>query len=308
MSDTNVRRDYKDTMFRMLFKEKENLLSLYNALNKTSYTNTDDLEITTLESAVYMNYKNDVSFVFHSELLLYEHQSTINPNMPLRNLVYVSKVLRGITKNENLYGSALVKIPAPKFVIFYNGTDPQPERWMLRLSDAFESKESAQDKLPEESELSKQEQPNLELLVTAYNINFGYNPELMEACRLLKEYAQYVEQVRKYAKEMEFPSAVEQAVDYCIHNGILSDFLSKNRAEAIEMSIFEYDEEKHIKSEKALSYKEGIEKGIERGQERLDLLNKKLLEENRIDDLKRSIEDEAFRKKLYEKYHISLSK
>ncbi|MBD5515307.1 MAG: hypothetical protein HDR06_11890 [Lachnospiraceae bacterium] len=246
MNETNVQRNYKDTVFRMLFKERENLLSLYNALNGTAYTDVDSLEITTLENAVYMNYKNDISFVFDFELLLYEHQSTINPNMPLRDLLYVTRVLQGIIRGENLYSKMIVNIPTPKFVVFYNGTDFQPEQQVLRLSDAFEK---------------KQEQLALELIVVVYNINLGHNQKLLDACRLLKEYAQYVEQVRIFAKRMSFPEAVEKAVDYCIGNGILSDFLSKNRAEAIAMSIFEYDEEKHMKSEREEWREIGREEG-----------------------------------------------
>lgn len=245
-NEINVQRCYKDTMFRMLFKKKENLLSLYNAVNKTSYTEVDDLKITTLENAVYMNYKNDVSFVFNFELMLYEHQSTVNPNMPLRNLIYVTKVLQGLTKEENLYGSRLIRLPAPRFVIFYNGRDVQPKQQVMKLSDAF---------------IKKQEEPELEVTVKAYNINWGYNRELMESCVLLKEYAQYVEEVRKLAKRMPYEEAVEQAVDYCIRNDILAEFLSKNRAEAVAVSIFEYNEEQHLKSER----EEWLEKGIEQG-------------------------------------------
>ncbi len=106
---------------------------------------------------------------------------------------------------------------------------------------------------------------DLELMVTVYNINLGYNHNIMEGCQILKEYAQYVSQVRKYAKEMAFPEAVETAVDYCINNRILADFLARNRAEAIAVSIFEYDEEKHIRNEKELSYQEGRKSGIETG-------------------------------------------
>ena len=260
MTETHAQRNYKDTMFRMLFKEKENLLSLYNAVNKTSYTDVKELEITTLENAVYMNYKNDVSFVFGFELMLYEHQSTVNPNIPLRDLIYVTKVLQNITRNEILYSSGLIKLPAPRFVVFYNGTDPQPEEQILRLSDAFEK---------------KLEEPELELVVKIYNINSGYNRELMEACCLLKEYAQYVEQVRRFARQLPFQEAVEQAVDHCIRNGILADFLLKNRTEAIAVSIFEYDEEKHLKGERELAYKQGIEQGRQSGKiegEKLNLI------------------------------------
>ncbi|MBD5461473.1 MAG: hypothetical protein HDR24_00200 [Lachnospiraceae bacterium] len=292
MNETHVQRNYKDTMFRMLFKEKENLLSLYNAVNKTSYTDVGDLEITTLENAVYMNYKNDISFVFDFELMLYEHQSAVNPNMPLRNLIYVTKVLQNITRNETLYSTVIIRLPAPRFVVFYNGTDSQPGRQILRLSDAFEK---------------KMEKPELELTVSVYNINPGYNAELMEACHLLKEYAQYVEQVRKFSRKTFFPEAVEQAVDYCIRNGILADFLSKNRAEAIAVSIFEYDEEKHLKSERELAYKNGedagIEKGIvlgrEEGEKRFSELLQILMKAERNDDLSRAISDQHYREQLY---------
>ena len=224
MNNVKVQRNYKDTVFRMLFKDKENLLSLYNALNKTNYTDVNGLEITTLENAVYMNYKNDVSFVFDFELMLYEHQSTMNPNMPLRDLLYVTSILQKRIRTENLYGSKQIMIPSPRFVVFYNGVDSQPERQTLKLSDAYER---------------KQENPELELIVTVYNINCGYNEEIMDACKTLKEYAMYVEQVRTYAKQMPLAEAVEKAVDYCIKVGILSDFLRKNRAEVIMLSIFE---------------------------------------------------------------------
>ena len=246
MNETKVQRNYKDSIFRMLFKDKRNLLSLYNALNKTEYTDVGRLEITTLENAVYMNYKNDISFVFDFELMLYEHQSTVNPNMPLRDLLYVTSILQKRISAENLYGSKQVMIPNPRFVVFYNGTDFQPERQILKLSDAYEK---------------KQDDPELELTVTVYNINYGYNKEIMDACRTLKEYAMYVEQVRNYAKRMPLSEAVKKAVDHCIKTGILSEFLKKNRAEVIMLSIFEYDEEAHHK----LLYEEGMEAGMERG-------------------------------------------
>lgn len=284
MENTKVQRNYKDTMFRMVFKEKENLLSLYNALNKTAYTDVGDLEVTTLENAVYMNYKNDISFVFDFELMLYEHQSTVNSNMPLRDLLYVTRVLQGRVKNEDLYSSALIKIPAPRFVVFYNGTDTQPEQKVLTLSEAFEK---------------SQEQPELELIVTVYNVNRGYNPELMEACSVLKEYARYVELVRLFAKEMSFPEAVEKAVDYCIGNGILADFLTKNRSEAIAMSIFEYNEEQHMKSERNIWREEGRKEGRKEGEDSLAALLKILLDAGRIGDIDRALSDTIYREELY---------
>ena len=299
MKENKVQRNYKDTVFRMLFKEKENLLSLYNALNQTAYTDADRLEITTLENAVYMNYKNDISFVFDFELMLYEHQSTVNPNMPLRDLINVTKVLQGRIKGENLYGTALVRIPTPRFVIFYNGTDSCPERQILRLSDVFEK---------------QPEKPELELLVTVYNINWGYNPELMEACRLLKEYAQYVEQVRIFAKDMPFSDAVETAVEHCIQNGILEEFLTKNRAEAIAMSIFEYNEEQHLKSEREQAYQNGRDDGMaigrkegyREGESCFAHLLQILMDTGRSEDINRVITDQTYREQLYLENHLSL--
>lgn len=311
----HVQRNYKDTVFRMLFREKKNLLDLYNALNGTAYEETDGLEITTLENAVYMNYKNDISFVFDFELLLYEHQSTCNPNMPLRDLLYVTRVLQNRIKDENLYSKSLIKIPAPRFVVFYNGMDFQPEQQVLYLSDAFEK---------------KQDKPSLELTVIVYNINLGHNHELLEACRLLKEYAQYVAQVRTFAGTLPLSEAVEEAVNFCIDNGILSDFLLKNRAEAIAVSIFEYDEEKHMKSERKewreIGYREGHEEGhqegLEEGREKgrqegreegrqegreeglnagLDIL-KILMDTGNLQDVERAFSDSDYRKQLFQEY------
>ena len=253
MAENKVNRNYKDTVFRMLFQDRENLLSLYNAVNGTAYEDVDGLMITTLQDAVYMNYKNDVSFVFDFTLSIYEHQSTVNQNMPLRDLIYVSKVLQGQMKDQDIYSSRQIKLPTPKFVVFYNGTDEQPEKQTLRLSDAYEK---------------QLEEVELELTVTVYNINYGHNQKLLEACQTLKEYAQYVAAVREYAKEMPLSEAVESAVDSCIRQGILADFLRKNRAEAIEMSIFEYDEEKHLKSEREIWLAEGIEEGTRLGIEK----------------------------------------
>ncbi len=247
MTENKVNRNYKDTVFRMLFQDRKNLLSLYNAVNGTAYEDVDGLVITTLQDAVYMNYKNDVSFVFDFTLSIYEHQSTVNQNMPLRDLIYVSKVLQGQMKDQDIYSSRQIKLPTPKFVVFYNGTDEQPEKQTLRLSDAYEK---------------RLEEVELELTVTVYNINYGHNQKLLEACQTLKEYAQYVAVVREYAKEMPLAEAVESAVDSCIRQGILADFLRKNRAEAIEMSIFEYDEEKHLKSEREIWITEGKQLGI----------------------------------------------
>lgn len=213
-----VNRNYKDTIFRMLFSDRENLLSLYNAINGTSYDNPEELEIVTLENAIYMGMKNDLAFIIDTNLFLYEHQSTYTPNMPLRDLFYISAEYQKLVNQKSLYSSALQKIPAPNFIVFYNGMDKKEDRWENCLSEAYENLFG---------------EPKLELKVVTLNINEGRNHELLEQCQTLREYAAYVALVRKYAKSMELEAAVEKAVDKCIHDGILEEFLQRNRAEVI---------------------------------------------------------------------------
>lgn len=241
-----VRRDYKDTIFFMLCRDKARLLRIYNAVNGTNYTNEEDLEITTLENAIYLNMKNDVSFILDFQLNLYEHQSTVNPNMPLRDLFYVSKVLQKLVRDNNLYGSAIVKIPTPRFIVFYNGTQKQPERREYRLSDAF---------------IKQTKEPQLELIVTMININQGKNRQLLTDCQDLREYSMYIEKVRYYATIMPIESAVDRAVNECIEEGILAEFLSENKAEVIAVSIFEYKEELYYAGLRQEGYERGVTEG-----------------------------------------------
>ena len=121
-------RQYKDTVFRMLFSEKENLLSLYNAVTGSHYQNAEALKIVTLENAIYMGMKNDLAFMLETNIYLYEHQSTINPNIPLRDLIYIGIEYQQYLNDKSLYSSKLQKIPAPKFMVFYNGTDDVEDR------------------------------------------------------------------------------------------------------------------------------------------------------------------------------------
>ncbi len=242
-----VNRNYKDTVFRMLFSDRKNLLSLYNAVNSRDYTNPDDLEIVTLENAIYMGMKNDLAFIIDTNLYLYEHQSTYNPNMPLRDLFYISSEYQKMLDQKSLYSSSLQKIPAPNFIELYNGTDTLSDFSEHRLSSAFENLSG---------------EPKLELIVTVLNINEGHNALLMEHCQTLKEYSQYVAKVRKYAAGMPLDQAVEYAVDECIKENILADFLRKNRAEVISMSIFEYDKEEEEKKLRKAEYEAGIQKGV----------------------------------------------
>ena len=241
-AERTVRREYKARLFEMVFSNKKELLGLYNAVNQTNYTNPEDLEINTLENAIYLSMHNDISFIIDSRLSLYEHQSTYSPNLPLRYLMYVSDLYSAMTKNSNLYGSKLVELPPPRFLIFYNGADARPEREELKLSDAFSIKE---------------EEPWLELRAIMLNINPGNNSEVVEACKTLKDYVEYTSRVRKYAENQSIEDAVEQAITECIKEGVLADFLTQYRAEAKKMSIYEYDEERQRRFDKEEGYAAG---------------------------------------------------
>ena len=252
-NEISVARNHKDRLFRMIFREKKELLSLYNAVNGTSYTNTEELEIVTLENAIYMNMKNDLAFIMDSYLNLYEHQSTYSPNMPLRDLFHIAKELQGQVNHRDLYRNKLIKIPTPRFLVFYNGSEEQAEKKYLRLSDAFQK---------------SMDDPDLELVVTMLNINLGKNRKLLEQCQTLKEYAIYVKKVRTYAKSMKVEEAVDRAVRECINEGILREFLLQNRKEAVEMSIFEYDEEAVFEIVRKDEYEKGLQEGLEKGIEK----------------------------------------
>lgn len=245
-----VNRTFKSTLFIMLFEDKKNLLELYNAITGKHYADPELLEINTLENAIYMSMKNDVSFLIDGRLSLYEHQSTKNPNLPLRFLFYISHLYSRLTVKENLYGETIVQIPAPEFLIFYNGKEKMPERQILKLSDMY----SVQDG-----------QPKLELEATLLNISGSNNQKLKEACRTLGEYAIYTDKIRAYTEEMELPEAVDRAMDECIREDVLREFLMKHRAEARAMSIFEYNQERHMQQEREA----GIEKGRRQGEEQL---------------------------------------
>ena len=209
-------RQYKDTVFRMLFSEKENLLSLYNAVTG--------------------------------------HQSTINPNIPLRDLIYIGIEYQQYLNDKSLYSSKLQKIPAPKFMVFYNGTDDVEDRMELKLSSAYEHLAG---------------EPDLELKVLMLNVNEGHNKELMEQCQTLKEYAIYVARVRKYASELNLNDAVERAITECIKEGILVEFLRKNRSEVKMVSILEYDKEWEEKKLRKAEYEAGKSDGIEIAEARM---------------------------------------
>ena len=248
-----VIRNYRDTLFRMLYRNKKRLLSLFNAVNGTQYDNPDDLTITTLEGVLYLGMKNDVSCIIDMMMQLYEHQSTVNPNMPLQNLFYVSDLLQKYIYEEgiDIYSRKQIKIPTPKFVVFYNGDEEQPERKEIHLSKAFSANTG---------------ETNMELVVLQININKGQNEELKAACKTLQEYAEFTERAREHRKEMELEDAIRTTIDECIRDGILKDFLLKNKAEVYHMCLYEFDVELHERVLREEEREEGRLEGIREGR------------------------------------------
>ena len=278
-------RQYKDRLWRMIFNNKEDLLQLYNAINHTDYQNPDDLEVNTLENVLYLSMKNDVSFLVGGTMNLYEHQSTFNPNMPLRGVFYFSRLYEGYVADNNLmiYHEKRVRLPNPKYIVFYNGTKNQPDSMELRLSDCFENTDN--------------EAPCLECTATMLNINYGHNQELMKHCRRLEEYSLFVQCVREYIQsEPSVEDALEKAIDTCINQDVLADFLKKHRAEVTNMILTTYDKDLYEKTLKEDAREEGLESGI--------LLAKYLFNDNRSKDLERASKDIEYQKKLLKEYGI----
>ena len=273
-----VNRTFKSTLFIMLFADRKNLLELYNAITGKHYADPELLEINTLENAIYMSMKNDVSFLIDGRLSPYEHQSTKNPNLPLRFLLYISHLYSRLTVKANLYGETIVRIPAPEFIIFYNGKDEMPERQLLKLSDMYSVKEK---------------RPKLELEATLLNISGTNNRKLKEACRTLRDYAIYTDKIRTYTETMELPEAVDRAINECIKEDVLRNFLMEYKAEARAMSIFEYDQERHMQQEREAGIEKGRRIGLAEGEEQLlrRQVQKKLAKGMNIADIAEALEE-----------------
>ena len=242
---------HKDRLFRRIFgseEYKENTLALYNALNNSSYENAENLEIKTIEDVIYIGMKNDLSFLIADYLNLYEQQSSYNPNMPVRGFMYYGKMYSGyITENRcNLYGRTLIKLPTPRYVVFYNGVEKRPAIEKLKLSDAF---------------LQRTETGEFEWTATMINLNYKDNESLLEKCKPLEDYTILIQKIQAYKRNMSVESAVNQAVEECIKEGRLEEFLIAHKGSVIEMCITEYNEDIFVNGIK--------EEGILEGQIRM---------------------------------------
>ncbi|MGP1577526.1 MAG: Rpn family recombination-promoting nuclease/putative transposase [Treponema sp.] len=251
-------RKYKDSVFVDLFSEdekaKENFLSLYNALHSSNLTATEHLKNIRLDQVLYMTFYNDVSYLVDNKIIvLAEHQSTINPNMPLRCLEYVSRLYETLFESKEKYSRKLLKIPAPEFYVFYNGGERLACNTILKLSDAF---------------IERTMEANLELTVKVININRQNRHPILENCQTMQEYSIFVETVRKW-KEIDLQKGFEKAVEECIENNILGEYLKRKTKEVINMLLAEYDYETDIAVQRAeereIAFAEGIEQGFSEG-------------------------------------------
>ena len=251
---TNVK--FKDRLFRIVFGAEENkkhLISLYNALNGTNFGESETLEITTLDDAIYIRMKNDISFIIASDLSLYEQQSTFNPNMPLRGFLYHGHLYEQYIKKMeyDIYGKALIKIPNPKYIVFYNGLDEKEDCIELKLSDAFIKSGSEKD---------------FEWTATMLNINQGHNKELMEKCAPLGEYSNFIALVRKHQESLSFDEAVDRAVTDAQAWPCIGPYLFKNRNEVRDVLLTEFDAELHDKATFEAGRAEGEASGLAKGR------------------------------------------
>lgn len=272
-------REYKSDVFSMLMEDKENALSLYNAMNDSHYTDADMVEMKTLDRGISLTVRNDAAFVVDACLSVYEHQSSVCPNMPVRCLIYFTNILERMIKDRNIFGRKLIKIPVPKFAVFYNGSEEQPEQYDLRLSDAFEK---------------KVDYPEIELVCRVYNINNGRNKELLEKCKVLKDYMTFVTYVREYHANQNYENlenAITRAISRCVEENILADFLKKRYWEVVKVTQLDYTFDRQIMLEREDAREEGREDtllaSIRSLMDTMDLTSEQAMDALRVSDAER---------------------
>lgn len=247
-------RQYRDSLFKIVFNNKYDLLSLYNAISGKNLDNPDELTINTLEDAVYVGFKNDLSFIFDESLSIYEHQSTFTPNLALRGFFYIADLYKTMYYSDKIYTKSRIYILTPKLVVFYNGSEPVPDISEQHLSDSFIDKSARSD---------------LEVTAHIYNINYGHNTTLLNKCPKLYEYCNFVDRIKKALNcnsNINVNSAIASVIDECITENILADILSKERNRVMTTILAQFDAEKYLEYERDYSRSEGIAEGIELGR------------------------------------------
>lgn len=286
-------REYKSDVFSMLLQDKKRAMEIYNAINGTDYDDPELVEMTTLDDKSFsLTVRNDASFILDANLSLYEHQSTYCPNMPLRDLLYFASIIQKRIKAQkrDIYGGRILKIPVPHFVVFYNGKEDAPDQYDLRLSDAFEK---------------ETEDPEIELVCHVYNINSGKNTPLLSKCQTLREYMYFVDMVRKNNEiSGNLEDAIEKAINQCMEENVLRDFLAQHREEVMHVMTLDYTFERRLEMQRAEAIEDGERIGKEIGKEEKlsEQIRKKIQKGKPLDQIADELEEvpETIRP-LYEK-------
>ena len=241
MADYNPR--YRDSVFRSYFNEPARLLSLCNAVLDTNYTNPDELNINTLDGLFFDKQKNDISCSIDNHfLILVEHQTTVNENMPFRCLSYVAELLNNlIVDKDKLYHQTLIYFPSPRFVVLYNGDKHEPLQRKMRLSDSFYGDSSS-----------------IELIVSVYNINYGLPQPLLKKCSYLNDYSTLVGKVKEGINlGLSQHDAISRAVKFCIDNGLMKGYLEFNAQEVLNMLALEWNMDNALHAR----FQDGLQQG-----------------------------------------------
>lgn len=286
-------KEYKSDVFSMLLQDKKRAMEIYNAINGTDYDDPELVEMTTLDDKSFsLTVRNDASFILDANLSLYEHQSTYCPNMPLRDLLYFASIIQKQIKAQkrDIYGGRILKIPVPHFVVFYNGKEDALDQYDLRLSDAFEK---------------ETENPEIELVCHVYNINNGKNVPLLSKCQTLREYMYFVDMVRKNNEiSGNLEDAIEKAINQCMEENVLRDFLAQHREEVMHVMTLDYTFERRLEMQRAEAIEDGERIGKEIGKEEKlsEQIRKKIQKGKPLDQIADELEEvpETIRP-LYEK-------
>ena len=252
---TELERNYKDTVFVTVFQDKKRLIELFNAIFDEDYDENAEISIVTIKDVLFRTLKNDVAFVLGGRfVILVEHQSTINGNLPLRDLLYISTVLKRMVDSKQLYREKTVKIPRPEFVVLYNGQDDFPEYQELRLSDAYLG-----DKPPAEKDA-------LQLIVKVYNINNEKHARILKKSETLRQYSRFVEIMRGYRHIDQLNNAVMvEVMERCKQENVLTDFFDQYGTELIEMLFKELTREEDLEISRLDGYDAGLRDGEKSG-------------------------------------------
>jgi len=246
-------REYKSDVFSMLMEDPRYALEVYNVLNGSNIEDPSVVEIVTLARGISLSVRNDAAFIIDTDMSIYEHQSTYNPNMPLRSLIYFTEIIKSFLKERDLFSGHLIEIPTPQFVVFYNGVEKRPEYEEQKLSNAYKH----------------DGKPSLELICKVFNINKGFNRDILSNCTVLREYMIFVDTVRdNVIKRVDNP--IEEAINQCVEEHILEEFLQFRRNEVLKiMTIdmtFETREKLIRKEEQMYGRAEGRAMGLIEGR------------------------------------------